>query len=188
MHVDIPPILDEQSANLNSSTQCAYVSMIMRKFTCDEKYGQTVFLDLINLYKECPKDFLMPLKSAIFEHHRDKKNYDFSPDIQNTKQIPGLFSPIRIHPITKEKILFWPSYMNVQINGDKLDWFYDFKLWVKTYLDNEDNWINWNWSEGDLLIWDNRAVLHSFTPGWKHSERIFDQIVVGYQAPFTEVV
>ena len=186
MHVDIPPILNEESSNLDISTQCAYVSMIMRKFSCDSKYGKTVFLDLAHLYAQCPKDFLPLLELATFEHHRDKKNYDFNPDIQKAKQIPGTFSPIRIHPITKEKILFWPSYMNVEINGNKEDWFYEFKLWVKTYLDEEGNWVNWEWSEGDLLIWDNRALLHSFTPGWKHNERIFDQLVVGYQMPLLE--
>ena len=45
---------------------------------------------------------------------------------------------------------------------------------------------SWEWGQGDLVIWDNRAVLHSFSPGWSHDQRIFTRCEVGKEKPTYE--
>lgn len=157
--------------------------MHMKKFSCEKKYGQTSFLSLIELFNKCPKLFIDKLSLEKLEHHRDVHQHNFKQETTKTDQYPGIFSPLRIHPVTCEPILFWPSFSNVKLHGEETQWFIDFKNWVNDYLSQEDNWYNWEYDQNDLLIWDNRCLLHSFSPGWKQSDRIFDQLVIGFQLP-----
>ncbi len=184
MHVDIMPILDGENNNLDERNASCYVAMHMQKFTCDPKFGKTSFLSLIKLYNECPGEYKNYLNASILEHHSNTDQHGNKLEPNSNPQQCGLFYPYRTHPVTKETILFWPSFKNVQLNGDKKEWFIDLKNWIMDYLSDKKNWYDWSYEEGDLLIWDNRAILHSFSPGWKNEERIFDQLVMGFQIPY----
>jgi hypothetical protein len=206
MHVDVTPVLDEENNNLDAHSHTSYVSMNMKTFNCDNKYGRTVFLDLIKLNYSCPNYFKEKLLKSKLEYHI-AKNKDFNinaPEKTLSKEsdydsyvtldiakriidsIPGVFYPFRTHPITKETILFWPTYLSSQLVGGSESWFGEFKLWIKEYIDEDSNWIEWAWDEGDVIIFDNRCMLHSFTPGWKPEDRVFDQIILGHDDPFFE--
>jgi hypothetical protein len=206
MHLDVTPIIDKSNNILDNNSHSSYVSMNMKTFKCDKKYGKTVFLDLIKLNNFCPDYFKQKLLKSKLEYHiskakdfnidapkklevnRAEYDSDLEAEIANAKidPISGIFYAFRTHPVTKETILFWPTYLSSQLVGGSKPWFEEFKLWIKSYLDEESNWIEWLWDEGDILIFDNKCMLHSFTPGWKPEERVFSQIILGYDEPFFE--
>jgi hypothetical protein len=206
MHVDVTPISNEEDNKLDNHSHTSYVSMNMKKFSCDNKYGKTVFLDLIKLNDFCPNHFKEKLLKSNLEYHIAKdedfninapKKSEFNledfgsyVDAEIAKRIinpvTGIFYPFRTHPITKETILFWPTYLSSQLVGGSKSWFEEFKIWIKEYIDEDSNWIEWEWNEGDIVIFDNKCMLHSFTPGWKPEDRIFDQIILGDDNPFFE--
>jgi alpha-ketoglutarate-dependent taurine dioxygenase len=199
MHLDVTPVIDGMNNNLDNYGHTSYVSMNMKTFKCNKKYGKTVFLDLIKLNNSCPDYFKEKLLESKLEYHISKAkdfnidapkkppvnradyNSDLEAEIANAKIDPlsGIFYPFRTHPITKETILFWPTYLSSQLVGGSKPWFEEFKLWIKNYIDEKNNWDEWEWSKNDIIIFDNRCMLHSFTPGWKPKERIFDQIILG---------
>ena len=72
MHLDVTPIVDKSNNILDKNSHSSYVSMNMKTFKCDKKYGKTVFLDLIKL-KSIIDDYIRlnifvvkPSKEIIF--------------------------------------------------------------------------------------------------------------------------
>lgn len=209
MHVDVTPVVQKENNSLDENSHTAYVSMYMKTFTCEKKFGKTLFLNLIKLYNDCPQQYIDLLLQNKLEHHiataaeygidapqkttinLDQYKLDATAaateqNIEEAKinNFPSIFYPFRTHPITKETILFWPTYSSVQLHGGSKPWFEEFKQWIKNYLDQEKNWYEIEWDQGDVIIFDNRCMLHTFTPGWEPEQRVFDQIILGFEKPF----
>lgn len=209
MHVDVTPVIDQSNNLLDNNPHTAFVSMHMTTFNCDNSFGKTLLLDLTNLYKKCPQEFKDKLTGQYLEHHIataeefgidtpakskvEMNKYELGGlaaemelvvEQAKIKNLFSIFYPFRTHPVTKETILFWPSYSSVQPHNKSILWFDELKSWIKDYLDDESNWYEWTWDQGDVIIFDNRCMLHTFTPGWKSNERVFNQIILGFENPF----
>lgn len=150
-----------------------YTGMHMKTFTCSPFVGQTYFLDLSYLYKMCPNVFLEKLANIKL------LNVTGFPE-ENIHQLTP-HPAVIIHPITMEEMIYWTGHDIRLTGGHSEDWFEEFKIWVAEFISDAKNRKSWNWNQGDVLIWDNRAVAHSFSPGWKHSERIFSRCEVGFE-------
>ena len=215
MHLDIQAVLDQSDNSLDDKVHMQIVSMHMTTFDCDANSGKTVLLDLTKLYEDCPQEFKDKLIGEYLESHASSSGKEFgfdappktkaqmnkyklTPEIEEMelkveeakiKNFFSVFSPFRTHPITKETILFWPSYSSgIQLHDKSTLWFDELKSWVKDYLDNKDNWYEWTWGVGDVIIFDNRCMLHSYTPGFEIGERVFNQIIVGFEKPFYDAI
>lgn len=150
-----------------------YTGMHMNTFTCNSSVGQTYFLDLSYLYKMCPSIFLQKLEDVRLLNVTGFAERD----IDKLTSHPAVI----IHPVTREKMIYWTGHDIRLTEGRNEDWFENFKLWISKFISDPKNRKSWNWNQGDVLIWDNRAVAHSFSPGWKHSERIFSRCEVGFE-------
>jgi hypothetical protein len=193
MHVDVDLTLTASDNVLEDNLHTSYVSMYMRTFKCDKSFGKTLLLDLTKMYDNCPNYFKSFLLDATLEHHlAEPEEFNLNTQTQfvenDAKSIPVIFFPFRTHPITKETILFWPTYSSTKLHGGLKQWFEEFKEWIKQQLDDNNNWYTWDWDEGDVLIFDNRCMIHTFTPGWDPSERIFDQIIAGFEKPYYDSI
>lgn len=145
------------------------LSMHMTVFTCPQERGQTYFVSLIDLYESLPQPLKDALQTALFEHSNGTDSV--------------VHPALRTHPITGETALYWKDN-GVSLHGTDSGWFSELKHEVNKYLLNPDNWWSWSWSAGDLVIWDNRCLLHSFGPGWDHNERVFTRGNIGQEKPF----
>jgi hypothetical protein len=189
MHVDIDVTLSSSNNILENNLHTSYVSMYMRTFNCDKTSGKTLLLDLTKLYNNCPNHFRSLLLDAKLEHHlAEPEEFNLNTEMHVVKNcntsVPVIFFPLRTHPLTKETILFWPTYSSAKLQGGSKPWFEEFKKWIKEQLDDSNNWHTWEWDEGDVLIFDNRCMIHTFTPGWTPDERVFDQIIAGFEKPY----
>jgi alpha-ketoglutarate-dependent taurine dioxygenase len=154
----------------------SYTSMHMVKFDCEPDVGNTVLASLTSMYEKCPEHFKTRLESARFIHGTGSV-------ARVMEDMPTLtHSALRTHPVTGETMLYWTGN-DTELENDE-PWFNEFRKWVTGFLADKSNWYRWQWHEGDFIIWDNRALIHSVSPGWKHEERVFTRGETGLEAPF----
>ena len=163
-----------------------YISMHMCVFNCAPDAGKTLFINLIDLYQRCPDEY----KKNINQKNLELVNLRGIMPEESLKS--RTHRAVGIHPITGESILFWTggfgglnkedSYIlssNNEINNEI--WFNNFCDWILSELQNKNNWGVWNWNKDDFIIWDNRALIHSFTAGWNKEDRIFNRSNIGLE-------
>lgn len=160
----------------------AYISMHMCVFNCAPDVGQTLFINLIDLYERCPDEYKKNINKEDFE----LINLRGARPNESLKN--RTYKAVRVHPITDENILFWTGGFGdinkreryiVDPNGEI--WFNDFSDWAFSELQNKNNWGIWSWNKDDFIIWDNRALIHSFTGGWNKEDRVFIRSNIGLE-------
>lgn len=165
-HVDNPFLPDPPS----------FTSMHMRTFDVPHGRGRTYLASLSSMYDVCPDRFKTHLETARFIHNTGSVNES------GTSTDALAHSALRTHPVTGETMIYWTGG-DTSLEGEG-DWFVEFKLWVERFLADGNNWYIWEWTAGDFIIWDNRAVIHSLGPGWTHDQRIFTRGEVGRERCF----
>ena len=154
----------------------SYTAVRMEKFTCGKDFGQTHIYSLVNAYRDCPEDIKPYLEDAFFVNATGF----VGESIDSVARHPAL----RTHPATGETMLFWSGHDMLMADGSDPEWFKKLKTYMRSQLLDQSLRYTWAWNEGDLIIWDNRAVLHSFSPGWTHDQRVFTRCEVGREKPF----
>jgi len=100
---------------------------------------------------------------------------------------------LRTHPVTRKTSFWFNPTECVPVGGTTEPW-EEIKTWMMNELQREDLRFRWSWDVGDLFIWDNRNLIHAFTPEFEVGERIFTRYEVGIDQPyydpskFTEIV
>lgn len=155
----------------------SYTALHMHTFKCHRDFGQTHIYSLVNAYRDCPEHIKEKLQTAQFVNATGLVNMSDS-DI-------AVHPALRTHPATGETMLFWSGH-DMRLAGDIEPWFEELKKFMKDQLSRPELRYTWAWDEGDFIMWDNRAVLHSFSPGWTHEQRVFTRVEVGMEKPYYE--
>ena len=145
----------------------SYVSMCMTKHACTGKgVGDTAFIDLEEAYLNCPDNIKSYLDGIDVRHISS-----------NSKNGPeGIVRwAYRTHPITGNTSLYYSNDEIAPSGGMTIE-FQNYMNWFKDYRRNEDNFMRWEWDVGDLVIWDNRNIVHSVSGGWKIGDRVFNKV------------
>lgn len=148
------------------------ISMHMTTYNVDPRFGHTFWLSLRNMYDACPDHLREHLKTATFSSGTGADDREVTPH-------PAL----RTHPDTGETMLYWTG-PGTQLHGEHEPWFDELREFVDSYGRNKAHRYKWEWSVGDVVVWDNRAVMHGFYPGWNREDRIFQRVEVGAERPF----
>jgi len=148
------------------------ISIHMTTYNVEHGYGNTFWVSLRNLFDECPAELREHLKTARFRGETGSEEHD-------VKSHPAL----RTHPDTGETMLYWTGPGTI-LEGEETPWFQDLRKYVEDYCAEPRNRYQWDWEVGDVVIWDNRAVMHGFYPGWERKDRIFQRVEAGTDQPF----
>ena len=154
-------------------------SMKMTKFDVEDGYGDTLFLSLSDLYEKLP--------AHLKENLQDARLLGTTGAAEPGKESRDVIShpALRTHPDTGETMLYWTGPATfLECEGDPPDWFDELEDFVDAYMRDKKNRWSWQWEVGDIIVWDNRAVLHGFMPGWERDCRLFDRFQIGEQEPF----
>src|SRR6202012_472624 len=73
---------------------------------------------------------------------------------------------VRIHPETGERTLLLGHFVKSFVGLSSSDSNHLFEL-LQRHVTRLENTVRWNWRDGDLAIWDNRAT----QPGWRATFR-----------------
>ncbi len=137
-----------------------------------ESGGETGYMDMYAAYQALPADLKRRIEGRTIKHDsvytldgylRDGSGERLDPRRVDVSEIAGPSHPIaRTHPETGRKALYIGRRQNTYVNGlavaeseELLD-----ALWAHVAAQEAAAAWHHSWRVGDLLIWDNRRVMH----------------------------
>jgi taurine dioxygenase len=127
--------------------------------------GNTGFLDMYAAYETLPADLKRAIegRSCIHDSSRNsagelRKGFQRTTDVRQT---PGAVHPlVRLHPTTKRKALFLGRRPGAYIHGLPVEDSEELLDTVWAHATQERFAWYQKWRAGDLVLWDNRCVMH----------------------------
>ena len=137
--------------------------------------GDTSFCCMRSPISDMPADLKNRLRSTTIKHDAahdsiGKMRRGHKP-FASPKDAPGAVHPaIRIHPETMEEVLFLGRRQNAYVEGLEMDASEALldEIWQHV-VKPQHTWTH-QWEIGDLVMWDNRSVMHK-RASFSNSER-----------------
>jgi taurine dioxygenase len=151
--------------------------------------GDTGFANMYLAYETLPDDLGRQVEGRFCRHDSSRNSAGelrrgFS-EVTDPRQAPGADHPIiRTHPVTGRKALFLGRRRNAYIQGLELE---DSErlldaLWAHAARP-ELTWYQ-QWRVGDLVLWDNRCVLHRRDEFDPNSRRLMHRSQIKGDRPY----
>lgn len=133
--------------------------------------GDTSFANQYRAYETLPEVMRVAIQSKLQLHDSSRNSAGvLRPTAKLPKtpeEVEGPVHPVvRIHPATRKKALYlgrrrvWPSNYILGMTNERSEALLD-RLW--RHATQEDFTWTHSWRPGDVLLWDNRCVLHHRT-------------------------
>ncbi len=167
-------------------------SMHMTKCDIPPGTGRTWLMDLEQVLDLLSPDQVAWLKDVKLEH---RTGNSISPETgKHGRNLvgewlieePGVYHPaLRTHPVTGRTCLYVSGHSCSAEDEEAFEEIRNLYLLLFQEFDEEAPYTYAHeWSAGDLMIWDNRNLLHTFEGGWVFGTRIFDKIEFGREVPY----
>ncbi|CDR41233.1 CYFA0S06e04500g1_1 [Cyberlindnera fabianii] len=137
-----------------------------------ETGGDTIFTDTVEAYNRLSpkfKEMISGLK-AIHTSVRQAASSRANGGIERRPPSTNIHPLVRIHPVTKQKSLFTPNFIE-EIDGLKKE---ESDAILKLLFDHvnhsHDLQVRASYEPGTVVVWDNRRVLHAGTFDWDSGE------------------
>ncbi|MET4483376.1 TauD/TfdA family dioxygenase [Bradyrhizobium sp. F1.13.3] len=91
---------------------------------------------------------------------------------------------VRVHPETGERALVLGFYVKRFVNVPKYDGQMLFNLF-QSHITTPENVVRWNWKQGDVAIWDNRATMHYATKDYGDQRRVVHRAAIDGDIPIS---
>lgn len=130
--------------------------------------GETGFLNMYHAYETLPADLRAAIEGKSIKHDASRNSAgDLRAGfkaVTDPREAPGAVHPVVVrHPVTGRKALFLGRRPFAYVMGMSLEDSEALlnRLWAHASQEN----LAWfqKWKVGDLLIWDNRCVMHKRT-------------------------
>ena len=190
--------LDAKETRANSwHTDVTFVAnypkiSILRGVVIPPYGGDTVWANTASAYADLPTplktlaDSLRALHTNLYDYAAPRDTGDagvkryreqFTAEVYETEH-----PLVRVHPETGERSLLLGHFVK-QIQGVSSN---DSKQLIRLFHDritHLDNTVRWRWSEGDVVIWDNRATQHIAINDYGNAERVVRRTTVAGDIP-----
>lgn len=154
--------------------------------------GDTVWSNTAAAYLDLPPplqrlaDDLWAVHSSAFDFavtvrpsEADQKHYD---DFRNRRRLETEHPVVRVHPETGERTLVLGAYVARFVDIPKHDGQRLFDLF-EYHMTAPENTVRWNWSQGDVAIWDNRATMHYGVKDYGDQRRVVRRVAIEGEVP-----
>jgi taurine dioxygenase len=127
--------------------------------------GDTHFSDQKAAYLGLPKELVSRVQNLSIKHNSAHTSVGdlrrgFDP-IDDPREAPGAIHPIiRIHNETKDNLLYLGRRELAYVAGLELEASEQLLDEIWRYAASDENVWTQRWEVGDVIIWDNRRVLH----------------------------
>ena len=148
---------------------------ILMSLEVPELGGDTHFSDQKAAYLSLPNELVSRIESLSIKHNAAHTSVGdlrrgFDP-IKDPREAPGAIHPIvRMHDETQEKMLYLGRRELAYVVGFALEESEQLLNEVWRYAAMSENVWTQQWEIGDVIIWDNRRVLHR-RDGFDQSQR-----------------
>jgi alpha-ketoglutarate-dependent taurine dioxygenase len=159
---------------------------ILRAIEVPEAGGDTLWANTATAYEELTpplKALVNDLKAvhsnlydyaAIFsdaaKEHFEKHRATFASTVYETEH-----PVVHVHPETGERNLIVGHFVKNFVGFNAVDSSRLFTI-LQDHITRPENTVRWNWRQGDVAIWDNRATQHraiaDFGPQKRHLRRV----------------
>lgn len=130
----------------------------------------TYYIDMHHVYQNLPADLKALVEGATLVHGGNNR-YKVQPsDVDKSIQqlidymheiVPPVKHPAIIeHPVTGDKILYMSSGFTMKIEGLTYEENEKAMKALFDFIEKEEHVHTHSWDKGDLIIWDNRYLLH----------------------------
>ncbi|BBY28662.1 TauD/TfdA dioxygenase family protein [Mycolicibacterium sediminis] len=127
----------------------------LRAVEVPESGGQTLFSNQYRAYDTLPEDMRLDLADRTVEHV--VTGLDLGDD-DETSAVHPLF---RVHPVTGRTALFLTTPKRcASVSGMSSEQAEELVRWLFEHSTREDNVTRHAWAPGDVVMWDNRCVMH----------------------------
>ncbi|MCK1481424.1 TauD/TfdA family dioxygenase [Bradyrhizobium sp. 193] len=149
--------------------------------------GDTVWSNTATAYLGLPRP-LQRLADELWSVHTNdygvrpgEKGYDgvFTSTIYETEH-----PVVRVHPETGERTLLLGYYVQRFVDIPKYDGQKLLDLF-QSYVTALENTVRWNWKEGDVAVWDNRATQHYALNDYGDLRRIVHRATIDGDLPIS---
>ncbi len=148
--------------------------------------GKTFFIDMHDAYEKMPRHLIKEIENKQASHE-GKWRYiiteeDASLSIQEVLDRDEMLTPSSVHPtiithpFTKKEILYINEGFTRRVLGMEYD---KSKLLLDEmfeFIKNNSSQYAHKWSKGDVILWDNRSVIHKAEPALKWQPRMLFRI------------
>jgi len=151
--------------------------------------GNTGFLNMYEAYETLPSDLRQVVDTHRCKHDSSRNSAGElrkgARDLKDPREVPGALHPLaRTHPATGRKAVFLGRRRNAYIPGlplDESEAVLD-RLWAHA-LQPRFQWEQ-VWRVGDVVLWDNRCVMHRRDAFSASARRIMHRTQVQGDRPF----
>lgn len=109
----------------------------------------------------------------------DKKHHD---EVYTSKIYETEHPVVRVHPETGERALVLGYLVQRFVDIPKYDGQKLYDLF-QSHIIAPENTVRWNWKEGDVAIWDNRATQHYAVKDYDKQHRVVRRAAVNGDVP-----
>ncbi|MBT6276261.1 MAG: TauD/TfdA family dioxygenase [Chromatiales bacterium] len=160
---------------------------ILRGVEIVREGGQTCFTDMEAVLEALPDDVLGTIRDRRCRHdfeHLSRIAAGRKPTAEEKAAMPPVWQPmVRIHPVTGRRSLYISPIYNDAIEG--LDESQSKAILDQLYaLVSEERFVyEHQWSEGDIVMWDNRCTMHRILPYDPDERRVMHRTTVVGDGP-----
>ncbi|HEY2537909.1 MAG TPA: TauD/TfdA family dioxygenase [Stellaceae bacterium] len=151
--------------------------------------GDTGFANMYLAFDTLPEDLRRQVEGRLCRHDSSRNSAGElrrgQPEVSDPRAAPGADHPIiRTHPITGRKALFLGRRRNAYIQG--LDLADSEALLDALWAHAARPELTWHqqWRVGDLVMWDNRCVLHRRDEFDPNARRLMHRTQIKGDRPF----
>jgi alpha-ketoglutarate-dependent 2,4-dichlorophenoxyacetate dioxygenase len=152
--------------------------------------GDTEFATMRGAYDALPEDTKEKLERLVAEHSlvfsRNTVTRDGAMTADMKAELPGAWQVmVRINPVNGRKNIYAGAHAS-HVIGWKREEGREFIRWLNEFATQPRFCYSHRWRAGDLVIWDNRCVLHRATPyDTQRHKRLMQRTTVAGDAPTT---
>ncbi|REE70465.1 taurine dioxygenase [Paenibacillus taihuensis] len=167
---------------------------ILRAVVVPEAGGDTVWANTAAAYDYLPAE-LQKLVDGLWAVHSNEYDYaayrSKAVDEEALKKHREVFAStvyesehplVRVHPETGERTLVLGHFVKRILGLSTADSAQLFSL-LQNHITKLENTVRWRWSEGDVVIWDNRATQHYAVNDYGDQHRIVRRVTVDGDVP-----
>ena len=166
---------------------------VLRALIIPPQGGDTVWSNTAAAYNELPAE-LRALADTLWAIHgndydyaatrveRDDKGAKHYREVFTSRLVEAQHPLVRIHPETGERTLVAGHFLKRFVGYNTHDSDRLFEIF-QHHITRLENTVRWQWAEGDVAIWDNRATQHYAINDYADQHRLVRRVTVRGEVP-----
>ncbi|GAA4584677.1 TauD/TfdA family dioxygenase [Planotetraspora phitsanulokensis] len=194
------PIDSEQGKANSWHTDVTFVDRIpaisvLRAITLPPYGGTTVWANTVEAYRRLHPGLqallgqLRAVHSNLYDYAAqrpqiggiDVKEEEYREEFRSS-EFETEHPVVRIHPETGEPSLLLGHFVRSFVGLSSAD-FHDLFALLQRHITRLENTVRWNWRDGDIAIWDNRATQHYAVADYDDLPRLLHRITLAGDIP-----